>query len=173
MRYLLFSLIVFSTLINTTSCSGQKKSDKKADRVNLELIYKQNLQDSTLVTGWYYIIDMENGFGRQLDKSDEFYFIDPKPILVKEHFDKTEIFETDFKGQYEDYIGLSVRINKKYIDLWADATGKSIGKRLGLIIDNKLVNAPQVNARIEGGMTALNRGVYTREELENFKKLIE
>ncbi|MFB6344023.1 hypothetical protein ACE1ET_20050 [Saccharicrinis sp. FJH62] len=83
------------------------------------------------------------------------------------------MFETDFQGQYDDYIGLSIRINKKYVDLWAEATGKSIGKRLGLIIDNKLVNAPQVNARIEGGMTALNRGVYTREELEEFMKLIE
>lgn len=165
-------LSILCILISTISCSGQKTSDK-AKKIDLDLIYEQNKKDSVLTTGWYYITDNETGFERRLDKSEEMYFVDPKPILVKEHFDKIEIFESDFQGQYDDYMGLSIQINKKYVDLWAEATGKSIGKRLGLIIDNKLVNAPQVNARIEGGMTALNRGVYTREELEEFKKLIE
>lgn len=164
--------LIFCILLSTVSCSGQKQSDKNK-QVDLNSIYEKNKKDSVLATGWYYITENETGFKRQLDKSDEIYYIDPKPIIVKEHFDKLEIFETNFHGQYEDYIGLSIRINKKYIDLWADATEKSIGKRLGLIIDNILVSAPQVNARIEGGMTSLNRGIYTREELEAFKSLIE
>ena len=172
MRQFLFYLTILSTLISTTSCNGQRKSDKTKP-IDLNSVYEKNIADSVLATGWYYISDTEPGFKMKLDKTEEIYFVDPKPILVKDHFDKVEIFETDFQGQYEDYIGLSIRINKKYVDLWAEATGKSIGKRLGLIIDYKLVNAPQVNARIEGGMTALNRGVYTREELEEFMKLIE
>ena len=172
MRQFLFYVTILSTLISTTSCNGQRKPDK-TKQIDLNSVYEKNMADSVLATGWYYLSDTAPGFKMNLDKTEEIYFVDPKPILVKEHFDKVEIFETDFQGQYDDYIGLSIRINKKYVDLWAEATGKSIGKRLGLIIDNKLVNAPQVNARIEGGMTALNRGVYTREELEEFMKLIE
>lgn len=162
-------LIIIVFLIAFSSCNVQRKTDDKVTNVNIDSVYNQILKDSFLVTGWYYIIETNNGFKRQLDKSEEFYFVHPRPILVKEHFDKIELFETDFKGQYTDYIGLKILINKQYFDLWAEATEKSIGKRLGLIIDNKLVNAPQVNARIEGGMTALNRDVYSREELEKFK----
>lgn len=162
-------LIIFVFLIAFSSCNGQRKTVDKVTNVNIDSVYNQILKDSLLVSGWYYIIETNNGFKRQLDKSEEFYFVDPRPILVKEHFDKIELFETDFKGQYPDYIGLEIRINKEYVNLWAIATEKSIGKRLGLIIDNKLVNAPQVNAKIEGGMTALNRDVYSREELEKFK----
>jgi hypothetical protein len=162
-------LIIFVFLIAFSSCNGQRKTDNKVVNVNMESVYNQILTDSILVSGWYYIIETDNGIKRQLDKSEEFYFVDPKPILVKEHFDKIEIFETDFKGQYPDYIGLEIRINKEYANLWATATEKWIGKRLGLIIDNKLVNAPQVNARIDGGMTSLNRDVYSKEELEEFK----
>jgi preprotein translocase subunit SecD len=172
MRHFLFYVTILSALISTSSCNRQRKPDK-IKLIDLNSVYEKNIADYVLATGWYYLSDTEPGFKIKLDKSEEIYFVHPKPILVKEHFDKVEIFETDFQGQYDDYIGLSIKINKQYVDLWAEATGKSIGKRLGLIIDNKLVNAPQVNARIEGGITALNRGVYTPKELEEFKKLIE
>ncbi len=160
-------IVVYS--IALSSCSSEKHNENNVVKnINIDSIYNQILKDSILVTGWYYITETDNGFKRQLDKTDEYYFIDPKPILVKEQFDKVEIFETDFKGQYPDYTGLKIQISQKHVNIWADATEKSIGYRLGLIIDNKLVNAPQVNARIEGGMTSLNRSVYSKKELEEF-----
>ncbi|MCL2040475.1 MAG: hypothetical protein FWG84_00355 [Bacteroidales bacterium] len=63
-----------------------------------------------------------------------------------------------------------MQIHKKYQELWADATEKSIGKRLGFIVDDKLVSAPMVNMRIENGMSSLYG--YSRQELEGFKKNI-
>ncbi len=175
MREFKNTLLVFAIFsIALLNCNGQKHTSNNVNKnIDIESIYNQIIKDSILVTGWYYIIDTDNGFKRQLDKAEEFYFIDPKPILVKEEFDKVEIFETDFKGQYPDYTGLEIRISQKYVDLWAEATEKSIGNRLGLIIDNKLVNAPRVNARIDGGRTSLNRTVYSKEELEEFKKRIK
>ncbi len=172
MKNLLFFLATFCLAANMVSCNGQMKSDD-TKQIDLESVYKQNIKDSILATGWYYIMDSNNGFERQLDKTDEIYFIDPKPILVKAYFDKIEISEVKPQGQYEGYLGLSIRINKKYSNIWAEATEKSIGKRLGLIIDNKLVNAPLVNAKIEEGMSSLNRGIYDKGELESFKKQLE
>jgi len=155
---------VFCALMIAVSCGGQKIE------VDLESIFEQNTKDSTLVTGWYYIVDNENGFKRQLDKMEEFYFIDPKPILVKGHFDKLRIYKTDFHG---DHFALSIPIRKEYKELWANATEKSIGKRLGLIVDNQLVSAPMVNMRIENGASSFMRGDYDRKELEALKKKME
>jgi preprotein translocase subunit SecD len=147
---------------------------KQADlKSNIDSVYSQILKDSILVTGWYYIIDTDNGFKRQLDKSLEFYFIDPKPIVVKDNFIHTEIYKTDFKGSYPDYTGLTIRLDKIGTDSWAIATEKAISKRLALIINNKLVNAPKVNSQITVGVTALNRSEYNEREIEEFKKQID
>jgi len=164
MRHLLFSMTVFCILTSTVSCSsGQKKSDE-IKYVDLKSVYAQNVQDSTLATGWYYILENENGFNRQLDRTEEFYFIDPNPILVKEHFGEVKIEMNPQKVEF-----LSIQITHK--ELWADATEKSIGKRIGFVIDNKLVYAPMVQARIEGGIVTL--WGYDRDEMEKFKKQLE
>ena len=144
--------------------------DYKTTQVDTESIYAQIMKDSLLVTGWYYIVDNENGFKRQLDKTDEYYFIDPKPILVKEHFYKSVISPTNYHAQSNKNLGLLFQMNKK---LWADATEKSIGKQLGLIIDNKLVTAPKVMMKIDNGLSCLDRGVYSRVELEKFMSMIK
>jgi preprotein translocase subunit SecD len=164
MKHLFFFLTVFCILTSAVSCSNRQRKSDEIKYVDLELIYKQNVQDSTLATGWYHVLENENGFKRQLDKTEKFYFIDPNPILVKEHFGKVTIETNSQRNEF-----ISIRITQK--DLWADATEKSIGQRIGLVIDNKLVNAPMVNARIEGGISSL--WGYDREELENFKKQLE
>lgn len=167
MRHLLFSLTALCILTFVVSCNAPKKGD--VIQVDLEQVLEQNLRDSTLVTGWYYIANTENGFKRQLDKTDDFYFIDPKPILVKEHFSKVEIYATeDFKEQFGHPFALAIMIGKDYKDIWANATEKSTGKWMALIIDNMLVSAPKVMMKIENGKSSLNRGVYTKEELESF-----
>ncbi len=152
---------------------GESQKQDSAKLLDLEIIYKRNLEDSTFHSGWYLISTDEKGLKRKLDKTEEVYFIDPMPILVKGHFDKIEIFETDFEGQYEDYVGLLIQVEEKYFDIWANATEKSIGKQMGLIINDVLVSAPMVNARIEGGSTSLNRSVYNLKELEQFKLQLE
>jgi preprotein translocase subunit SecD len=168
MRHLLFSLTVFCILINAVSCSEPQKSDKNID---LESIYEQNMRDSILVTGWYHITEDETGFKRQIDRTEAFCFVDPKPIVVKEHFGKLKIFKTESQGQH--YEALSIPISKEYKDLWADATEKSIGRRIGFIVDNVLVTAPTVNMKIENGASSLHRWDYNRKELEELKKQIE
>jgi len=167
MRNLLVIMIVFCILAGVVNCSGQKKD--KIIQNDLKSVFEQNIKDSTLATGWYFIVENEKGIKRRLEKTDEYYFIDPNPILLKKHFNKIELYETDdLKKQSKNQFALSIKIHRNYETLWADATEKSIRKRLGLIIDNKLVNAPMVNMKIESGISSLNRGVYTKEELENF-----
>lgn len=162
MKNIAFYVVLFCILASMLNCNGLRKSN-----IDLEVIHKQNVQNSTLVTGWYHIVAYDNGFKRQLDKSDKIFFINPKPIVVKEHFEKLEILESRF-GEYF----LSIQIGRRYWDLWAEATGSSIGKRLAFVINDKLVHVPTVNSRITGGASALNRSDYSREELEDFIKQI-
>lgn len=128
--------------------------------------------DSTILyTGWYYIVDIDNGFKRQLDKSTDTFFIDPKPIVTAKNFTKFEIYESNAGGQ--KYIGLTIRLDEKGTENWSIATEKAIGKQLAFILDNRLLHVPKVNSQITAGVTALNRADYSRAELENFKTIIE
>jgi preprotein translocase subunit SecD len=165
--------IILLSILTLTNCSSDAQINSVDQDKIIEMTFQTNIKDSTLATGWYYIIETDNGFKRQLDKATEFYFIDPKPIVTKENFKNLEIFETDFGGAYEDYIGLKIMLDKFGTERWAEATEKSIGGRLALIIDGKLVNAPNVNAQITSGMTSLNRTEYSRKELEDFEKQIK
>jgi preprotein translocase subunit SecD len=166
-RYFYLAIVLFSL----AQCSGQ--TDKIDNNTNIEDTYNKNISDSILATGWYYISDTATAFKRQLDKTNEYYFIAPRPIVTKQNFIKIEIFDTDFKGQYKDYTGLKIILDEAGTLEWSIATIKAINKRLALIIDNKLVNAPKVNMQITNGTTSLNRTEYSKEEIEAFKKIIK
>jgi len=169
-----YNLILLIGLINIlTNCQGQTNTEQNIKVDDIDIIYKQILNDSILVTGWYFLSDIDNGFKRQLDKLDENYYIIPKPIVVKGNFEKLEIYETNFKGAYPDYIGLSIKLDVSGTEAWAEATKKAMYSELALIINNKLIYVPQVNAQITNERTDLNRGDYTRNEIEKFKMQIE
>jgi preprotein translocase subunit SecD len=52
------------------------------------------------------------------------------------------------------------------------ATKKSIGKKLAFILNDKLLNVVGVMAMVDNGMTVMDRGTYTKEELEKFKAAV-
>lgn len=158
---LIFGAVIFSMIC--LSCSNRSQLDKQVIHVDVDSLYEQILEDSILVTGLYYVTETDNGFKRQLDKTDELYFLDPKPILIKEYFGKLDISEGLYSG-YE----IEILIKKQYVSLWADATEKAIGSRIGFVIDNQLVYAPYVNTKIHTGRVSLNRPEYSKEELEEF-----
>ena len=128
--------------------------------------------DSTILsTGWYYLADTDNGFKRQLDKSIEKYFIDPKPIVTAKNIITFEIYERNVGGQKR--LGLAMQLDKEGTQNWSIATERSIGRHLAFVLDNRLLQVAKVNSQITGGMTALNRGDYSRQELENVRSIIE
>jgi preprotein translocase subunit SecD len=123
--------------------------------------------DSTLQSGWYNIVDIDNGFERQLDMDTIFYFIDPKPIVRAKNITILEIYESN-----DGDLGLSMQFNEEGTNAWSEGTKKAIGKKLAFILDNELVYVPIVRSQVTSGMAAINRN-YKRHELENIKRLIE
>lgn len=133
-----------------------------------------NKQNNTLCTGWYYVSTDSTNFIRTLDKTNEKFFINPAPIVTSEHFDKCEIYETnDSKIAQEHQFALSIQIHRRYAFAWTDATTVNQGKRVALIINNKLVSTPMIVGKIDNGASSLDRGIYTENELLALKKEID
>jgi preprotein translocase subunit SecD len=119
------------------------------------------------------VVDTLTAYKRQLDKSGETYFLDPKPIVTAKNVSSFEIYESSYNDK--KYLGLTMLLDKEGTENWSFATRKAVitGMRLAFILDNRLLQVAKVNSQITGGVTALNRGDYSRQELENFKTLIE
>lgn len=158
--------LFFSFLILLTVCSGNNTLAQISERL------LEEPHDSTILyTGWYNIVDTNNGIKRQLDKSTDTFFIDPNPIVTVANIKTSEIYESNTGGQ--KFVGLTMHLDETGTESWSVATEKAIGKQLAFILDNRLLQVAKVNSQITSGVTALNRGDYSRAELENFKKIIE
>jgi len=124
--------------------------------------------DSLLCTGWYYISDSITKFKRQLEKTNDFLYVIPGPITSAKDIIRMTIYNRKEGGH-----GLAMKLGNNGANAWSRATHKWIAKRLGFILDNKLLEVDYVNSEITGGMTVLIGGNFTKEELEKFKKIIE
>ena len=170
--------LFLSFIFLLTSCSDNNSQAKLGDRLledpehHIKDSPISTKHDSTILyTGWYYIVDNDNGFKRQLEKSTDTFYIDPKPIVVAKNFTTFEIYESNAGGQ--KYIGLTMLLDETGTENWSVATEKAIGKQLAFILDNKLLHVAKVNSQITAGVTALNRGDYSTVELEKIKTIIE
>ena len=100
----------------------------------LSLISHSQVQTSLKENGWYHIID-----GQQDSISNE-------PIVTAIDFVELNLVYDSF-----DKSVISGKVSKFKLNKWADATEKSIGKRIGFIFNDTVITDPQVNARIESG----------------------
>jgi preprotein translocase subunit SecD len=157
MKYIAFTSLLFFAC-GAVENKTMENAEKQETIIN---------SDSTLQTGWYYIVDTANGFKRQLDKDTLFYFINPIPIVTAKNIKAMEIYENQYG------VGLSMNLDDEGTIAWRYATQRELYKRIGFIVKNRLLSAPIVNGEITNGTTALNRGVYTKRELEEIQKRIE
>jgi preprotein translocase subunit SecD len=124
--------------------------------------------DSTLTDGWYYIVESETPFRRRPEKSDESYYLLPTPIVTAARFASVELVDGK---EWERY--LSIKLDAEGTIALSRATGSWLDRKVGLVIDNRLVMAPVVRARIDGGAIAVTGAEYTREDLLELKRKIE
>lgn len=172
-------ILLFSLMFLLTGCADNSSAKRKISGRFLEApehhikdtpdILKHN--STILNTGWYYVIDTPNNYKRQLDKSEETYYLDPKPIITAKNVTTFEIHESNYNNK--KFFGLTMRLGKQGTENWSYAAQKAIMKKLAFILDNRLLQVATVNSQITGGITALNRRDYSRQELENFKIIIE
>ena len=174
MTTLLLSLMLVLTGCANNSSAKQKIGDGLLEDPEHHIKDSPDIlkHDSTILyTGWYYVVDTPNGYRRQLDKSNKTYYLNPKPIVTAKNVTTFDIYEGNYNNK--KYFGLTMRLDKQGTENWSYATQKAIMNKLAFILDNRLLQVATVNSQITGGVTALNRGDYSRQELENFKTIIE
>lgn len=125
-----------------------------------------------LKTGWYYVVDSRTGVKRQLDKSKERYFIDRHPIVTASNFTDLLIDGSTYSYGPKYQYRLVMQLDLAGAKLMGMATKKSIGKKLAFILDNRLLNVVGVMAQVDNGMTVMDRGTYSKEELERIKAAV-
>ncbi|WP_322934035.1 SecDF P1 head subdomain-containing protein [Bacteroides sp. CG01] len=102
--------------------------------LSLSLISYSQVYTPKKENGWYHIID-----GQQDSISCE-------PIVTVADFADLSLIYDSF-----DKSVISGKVSRSKLSKWADATEKSIGKRIGFVFNDTVITAPQVNARIDSG----------------------
>lgn len=102
--------------------------------LSLPLMSCSQEQTSQKENGWYYIID---------EQQDS---VSQEPIVTAKDFVELNLIFDSFGKPF-----ISGKVSKDKLEKWADATEKSIGKRIGFVFNDTVITAPQVNARIESG----------------------
>lgn len=89
--------------------------------------------------GWYFITDSKTNA------------IDKSPIITVADF---AILRLDsFPGAEDNSVSYQIvgKVKDDKVQAWADATEKAVGSQIGFLYNGKIISAPQVNMRIEGG----------------------
>ncbi|MBC5645869.1 hypothetical protein H8S77_23625 [Parabacteroides sp. BX2] len=102
-----------------------------------------NAQTIERENGWYYIME-----GRKDSISKE-------SIITVKDFAFLRLDSFSYSDNRMMYMIVGT-INQPQVSRWADATERSIGKRICFVFDNKVITDPKVNARIESGAFSIS-----------------
>lgn len=151
--------ILLLLLVATAGCtsSAQKK------KVHIPVIVEGDI----LPTGWYYVSDTPTKFARQFNGDTAHYFIVPEPIVVAGNIERMELY-VDREGND----GLAMYFDEDGSKEWLTATEKYVGKKLGFVINNRLVHTANVMGSVDGGVSAINNGKYSKDDLDLLRKEI-
>jgi preprotein translocase subunit SecD len=138
------------------------------DNTSIYLTSSTACDDSLLKTGWYFISDTPNSYQRQLDKDSKTYFINPRPLITANNIVSIELYKSA-----DSSYALSMKLDEIGSRIWQKATEETVGRNIAFIVNNTLVYTPKVNSPIYNGIAPLNRGIYSKQELELIKLHIE
>jgi preprotein translocase subunit SecD len=124
-----------------------------------------------LVTGWYYITEQPNNFKRQADKTNQFYYIDPNPVVTVKHFKQLDLSEA--KWMNRTYPSLIIRFDEQGTKAWGAATARSVHNKMAFIIDNKLIITPTINQPSKTGDVSVVGDNFPIETLKTIKTELE
>lgn len=124
--------------------------------------------EKKLETGIYYVKDKATPSTVRLEYKDynnsiSILNIDTLAVCKQKDFKKVE---TD--TYYSDY-KILIELTEEGAQRFSEATEKSVGKKLAIIINGEIVSAPYVNEKIAGGKLNIS-GILTLEDANRIKK---
>lgn len=112
---------------------------------------------------FYLEADKDDPNARELPFADgEAPFpVEPFPCLTEEAIHSATLV----KNPDRDFPRIEVELTESGAKLFAEITRRSIGKRMAIVVDGKVVSAPAIRSAITAGKAVLEGG-FTREEAE-------
>ena len=96
----------------------------------------------------------------------EMLYVDPTPAMTERHLRRVKVG----KVQAEDAI-LILGFNEEGTARLAEMTGANVGKRIAFVVNGRVVSAPRLESRIDGGVAVIEGG-FTEEEATRLAKAI-
>lgn len=93
--------------------------------------------------------------------SNKLYLVKEIPVL-----DGSQIVDAQVAFNQSNQAIINFTLNSAGARIFADFTGKSVGKRLAIVLDGKVYSAPNINERIGGGSGQIS-GNFTVQEAGN------
>jgi len=98
-----------------------------------------------------------------VQNTKETFYIHDEVLLNNEDIESAEY------TLWQDRPGVKLIMTERVKEKWADITEQNIGNHIGMVLNNELVSAPLVRAKIDVGV-AIIQGIFTEEEA---KKIVE
>lgn len=142
----------------------------------IKLLYISLISASTLFipekkleTGFYYVKDNASSstITVEFEENGEnsILHLDTLAICTKEDFKDVQI---DY-ANYANIPLISIKLTEEGGRKFAEATVKSVLKKIAIVCNGKIISAPYVNEPIYGGQLQIS-GNFTLEEAEKIKK---
>ena len=156
-RLFFFSIFsIIAILVNTNCTSAQKPLS------NIEESYQRNLSDSTLMTGFYFVTSLNNGFTKYYKDFDTTITINPRPIVTVEDIVKVSIEESKY-----GFLFVGMNFGKRGTKAWKEATipNKIEDKYIAFVLNDTIIEMRRVVSQISNGVAAVSTKNATLDEL--------
>jgi preprotein translocase subunit SecD len=138
--------------------------------ITVEFIYDKNLDLNRIQS----IIDIASRKGylsfQEIDENKKdmngVYIQTDKVIL-----DGGEISRIEVSDSNNGKVDILIELDKDISRIFEETTGKLIGKKIGIFMDNELISAPMISASISGGKFAIP-SQFTKEDAINFAIMV-
>ena len=161
--------LIMSSLLLTACFNSEKEPVNTNDRLlpapeGAVKDFQLNQDSTFLQTGWYHVSDDSTNFKRIVKKSSDAHYINPQPILTNRDIKGFWIEKESLYGSKG--LSLEMIFSIEAAEKWKIGTEKAVGKQIGFVVDNQLIQVLKVNSRIESGAGSLFLDNYSRKELE-------
>ncbi|MBN8215879.1 MAG: protein translocase subunit SecD [Spirochaetes bacterium] len=106
-------------------------------------------------------------------KGDRAHYVRTAPVLLKTNIDMSGEHIKDARpgqGQYGDIV-VSFQLDGEGGRIFGELTGANKGKRLAIVLDQKVMSSPNINERIGGGSGQIT-GSFTHEEAKDLALIL-
>jgi preprotein translocase subunit SecD len=125
-------------------------------------------QEYQLQTGFYSVAENDSCTGGsdylKLKSEDGEFCINKNPIVTENDFDSVKVVKDMADHGVE--ITLHIKLKSSAIEDFKNATGKLVGKRLAIVVNDKVIAAPVLRDPIESGEIAVFCDEKTMNEVK-------